>query len=1003
MNLNTYEAGGRALYARLADAVASILSTAIRLQPGLRLQHIQQRAKETSSLRSKLTRAGALDSEDIATVAKDLAGCRLVFYTNSDAGRFQASGIITDNFVVDWDRTKIHHPHPQASEAAELFISNNYVVRLKDSRVALPEYADLRDIWCELQVQTTLNHAWSEMAHDTIYKVPELQGFGGTLMQSIERRMKKIMRDHLLPAGYEFQKVVDDFERLQSGKELFDQGALIQLAACEDNNARYELLQRFEEYVLPSYDDLTKVQSDLRAAVITAVQQAYTTPKRPIETPFNTLPGYDADAVVDVAANILDYIRYFDVEGTFDAICVLFVGATTERIRKRLLSSAEHLAEHELDIWRQAGPAVQHRLVEHLRRMDRDEMEAAKPIVMKVLAEVLQTELTGSSATYNALTLRSAAATPSEILTSTRRGAINLLKGFFREADSEESKLEIVRTLAVAMQPPLRGLSDDLRKTILRDTADIVAFYNEVAAGQSYELLEHLEHSLLWQYRHKRKPPDEKPDAEMTTLRSKLTERIFAFRDLINADRGFVIYKTLVGFESVFPPEWEGDSLDVAGREAYRNAQIADLVSQVTDDTVDYWYSIIQRCAQTESKDGATFISFGQFLEQLGSSKPHIMLAYLDRVDDRLANFLPGMLAGLEHGEQREALLAKIRQWIAERRYLGPIIWHERFAVKVDADVLDDALSAAIETRDDRAVLKAIAAATARYGDAPGALLRGVFLRALGYLIDKKDTSWVNETALRVNKNTLFKDLAAEQLDLVFASLVQTPEIGYRTEEVLNEIAKHRPTKVVDFFGQRLAHERAETDGDRYEAVPYEFHLLTQTLQNNPTYVVEAARRWFTDDPEHFSYRGGRFLANIFPVFTSEYDQALQELSEGGTRANLEFLVQVLRCYNGQVFTHDLSKTIIDALPPKDPLLNQVGMALDATGAVRGEFGQVEAYRQKKQEVEPWLTDPREKVREFAGHHNYRLEQQIAAEQRRSEEELEFRKRSYPSSDETEE
>jgi ppGpp synthetase/RelA/SpoT-type nucleotidyltranferase len=139
-------------------------------------------AHQTS--RKKLARAGALDSDDIATVAKDLAGCRLVFYTNSDAGRFQASGIITDNFVVDWDRTKIHHPHPQASEAVELFISNNYVVRLKDSRVALPEYADLRDIWCELQVQTTLNHAWSEMAHDTIYKVPELQGFGGALVQA---------------------------------------------------------------------------------------------------------------------------------------------------------------------------------------------------------------------------------------------------------------------------------------------------------------------------------------------------------------------------------------------------------------------------------------------------------------------------------------------------------------------------------------------------------------------------------------------------------------------------------------------------------------------------------------------------------------------------------------------------------------------------------------------------------------------------------------------------
>jgi ppGpp synthetase/RelA/SpoT-type nucleotidyltranferase len=232
MNLITYETDGRALYARLAEVVADILDTIIRQQAELRLQHIQHRAKEPSSLKRKLERADALESEDVAAVAKDLAGCRLVFYTNSDVARFQTSAIIADKFVVDWSRTKIHHPHPDAAEAAALFISNNYVLRLKDECVASPDYAELRDMWCEVQVQTTLNHAWAEMAHDTIYKKPALLGFGDSLMQDIEGRMKKIMQEYLLPAGYEFQKVVDDFERLASGKRLFDQGALRQLENC---------------------------------------------------------------------------------------------------------------------------------------------------------------------------------------------------------------------------------------------------------------------------------------------------------------------------------------------------------------------------------------------------------------------------------------------------------------------------------------------------------------------------------------------------------------------------------------------------------------------------------------------------------------------------------------------------------------------------------------------------------------------------------------------------
>jgi ppGpp synthetase/RelA/SpoT-type nucleotidyltranferase len=954
MDIQTYENSGRALYTRLAEAVAVILTTAIRMQPSLRLQQVQQRAKDPSSLRNKLARAGALESDDIGAAAKDLAGCRVVFYTNSDVARFQSSGIITDNFVVDWARTKIHHPQPGVADA-NLFISNNYVVRLKDERLALAEYADFRDIWCELQVQTTLNHAWSEMEHDTIYKMPTLNGFGGALMQGIEKRMRMIMRDYLLPAGYEFQKVVDDFERLSSGKQLFDAGALSQLGSCEDNNARYELLQRFKEYVLPSYDELGKVHAEVRAAVVAAVLRAYATEPRPIETPFATLPGESIETVLSVAADILDYIRYFDVEGTFDAICALFRLAPSDKVRKRLLDSAETLSEHQLEIWKQAGPVVQLRLVDRIKEMSREELESVRPIVMKVLEEVLNAELKGTSSTYNALTLHRAGAAPSGALESTRAAAITVLTDLFRDSDSEDNRLAIVRTLAGAMRPAYRGSSDALLKTILRDTTYIVGFYIDVAPILSYELHAHLEHTLLWQYRYKGKAQADAQDLEAAALRATLVELIFRFRDLINADRRFVIYKTLVGFESVFPPEWEGDSLDIETREAYRRARIAELVGQVTEDVAEEWLSILVRCAQTESKDSATFISFGQFLEELGQSKPRILIAYLNPLHERLARFLAAILGGLDQSDERQALYEQLRQWIASRRYLGQIIWFERFASVVDPNLLESALNAAKEIGDVAAVLKAIAAAAARHGEVEGGLLTRVFLPALRYLTDKRDTSWVNEASPRVNKNSLFADLAPEQVDFVLSSLVDRPQVDYRTEEILNEIARSWPAKVVNFFGDRLKVEIKGDDGDRYEAVPYEFHVLQPPLQEIPDHVVAAVRQWFREDKEYFAYRGGRFLANIFPTVAAEYERILQKLCDGGETTDIEFLVQVLGSYNGQRFTHGLSRAIVEVLPPDDPLLDQVSTALDLTGVMHGEFGRVATYRQKKQDMEQWL------------------------------------------------
>ena len=122
------------------------------------------------------------------------------------------------------------------------------------------------------------------MEHDIIYKKPVLKGFGGKLFEAIEERLQKIMKAHLLPAGYEFQKALDDYERLLSGKELVDRGSLKALAACDDNNARHELLERFRDYVLPNYDDLQSVFPEIRAELVAAVKAARVAKPRPIET-----------------------------------------------------------------------------------------------------------------------------------------------------------------------------------------------------------------------------------------------------------------------------------------------------------------------------------------------------------------------------------------------------------------------------------------------------------------------------------------------------------------------------------------------------------------------------------------------------------------------------------------------------------------------------------------------------------------------------------------------
>lgn len=110
MNLAQYVAAQQDRYKDFAELVAAMLEPSIRGKHQLRLQQVQSRAKNSASLKGKLEKAGLLESNAIEYEIKDLAGCRLIFYTNSDVAAFLSSGILQEHFKVDWDRTKFHHP-----------------------------------------------------------------------------------------------------------------------------------------------------------------------------------------------------------------------------------------------------------------------------------------------------------------------------------------------------------------------------------------------------------------------------------------------------------------------------------------------------------------------------------------------------------------------------------------------------------------------------------------------------------------------------------------------------------------------------------------------------------------------------------------------------------------------------------------------------------------------------------------------------------------------------
>jgi ppGpp synthetase/RelA/SpoT-type nucleotidyltranferase len=997
MNFDEYEKKYQTWYTEFAGVVRDILAKAINGAESVpRPQSIQYRAKEASHLKPKLGARGLLESSSIEDEIKDLAGVRLIFDTNTDVDRFLNSRLIPENFEVHRDQTRIHHPTEE--NAKQRYQGIHYTVSLNDARTALAEYAKFKGLRCEIQIQTILIHAWAETSHDITYKRFEGKGFGQRAMASIEARLTKIMDEYLVPAGYEFQKVQHDFQRLMQGKELFDRGTIEALDACANNNERDEILRSLREYVLPNYDDIAGIHRELRAALLRAADNACVTETQPIETPFGNLDGHTAADVNRLVVGIISDLRYVDVGATFRALGHIYQVSNDADVQKEVDQRVEELARYDLHVWQQAGPAVQLALVSVIDGFSGEERNAFWPLLHTVWRECLNTELRGTSWSATAVAISSGAVPAVDDLKTIRRSSIVGLLEFYDKAPNPGEKRSILSSLWTATRLPSQAnYSNDLCAIIIRDTKRIVDEITARAAHEPYEILEHVEHHLLFEHLCAQQIATAAGDRfGCSALAHELDAAILKFRDAVNADAGFVRYKALVGYESVMPPQWGDESFDYAETERYRRERIADYVESLSDETENEWYATIERCAATKSNDMATFPLFGDFLVLLAKHKPEIAERFLLRANDDVLNFLTAFLKGLHESGDRSIYDRTFARYLEAGTHLTALARQWRLSGVEDETQINAILDKAIAREDDVAVMECVVAVITRHAEDLEALISNCFGPGLRYLTARNEARWINCAWYIPEAKTFFARLSEETAELVLDNLISVPRLDTHAEWILAYIARGHATAVWTYLGRRILDEQRQRERQgHYEAIPYRFHELPKILSQDAASAVRVTRGLYTPDDTLFQFRGARLLSAVFPAFPENLAHELTALAATCTDDDVGFILQVLRAYQGQQTTHEVVKELVARLPEDDQRLEIAQICLQSTGGVWGEFGLVEAYRAKKGQIETWLSDPRPQVRRFAERFTRRLEQSIAAEQRRAEEDKEMRRLRY--------
>ncbi len=700
-------------------------------------------------------------------------------------------------------------------------------------------------------------------------------------------------------------------------------------------------------------------------------------------------------ALMSDAIEVASALRYLDTENVLSLLLAM-TRRPEEDVRNKALEAMRKLAEFNVDIFYGKeghgglGAEPQWRIVEVFSSLSNEELVDNSFAVLRILSEVLSPSMQGSSWTYNALNLSRGATPASDDVARMRSAAIELAKRMYPLDVSVPYRKSVLRTMHAATRRENVGEKDaHANEMFARDAINILTFYKTLVPTEVLPIVQQVEHDSYWAFYH--------------AATTEVENAALAVADEIKKRLEYAIYKTLIGFESIFG-DWQLLKRSEAAWDSSDEKRRSDAelyVEKITEDTFEEWRQRILTFSKTESEDLATFPIYYHFLQTLSSRKPALAFRLLRDDTAALERFLIPLLRGLWAGERAHDVEGTVAQWLFEGKYLTQIAKSLYGTGNSRLGVLSAALSKAAEANDNYALITAMGVAAALHGE--GATdASAVFMSALRELSKRRDSRWATNIWHNREFGQLVQELSASERNELLDGLQWLSTIDYHAEEILFGIAQYDPKSVLMFLIERLRHERLRSKTDeyrgepRYEAIPYQLHKLHEPLANIADDVVQTVRSDFdAEDAAMFTFRGARLVKVVFPAFGSELEQQLLRLVERAKPNDIGFVLAVLRTYEGATSIQNVCRAIVKSVPERSMEWKEIAAAIANTGVVWGEFGIAQAYERKRDEFTPWKEDPNPRVRAFAQWLIESLDQMIDAERKRTEEEITLRKHRY--------
>jgi ppGpp synthetase/RelA/SpoT-type nucleotidyltranferase len=947
------------LYRDFSYTIKFILENLLR-KNSFKYQAITYREKDEKSLKDKLETVKKIKSvKDI----DDLAGCRIIFYLDNDVQR-----------VIQYLQNEFVVVKQNLNYSDNSYNALHIIVKLNKDRLKISEYERFSGLKCEIQLTTVLYHSWSELAHDVIYK-PEksLSEFDKRAFDSIKGHFSDVMKNHIKQAQYSFDFIFKEIEKIKQGKQVFDVAFLKSIVDSKANNEIYENLKILLKYI-EEFGDKTPKELKIIEIVNSTLEKSKKLKKEPIKTAFGDLPGHDYTDIAEICLDILDRLRFAYPKEVFETLSRLSIDEN-EKIKKKTLDVAAKMAKYTF--WPKEKKIYYHPqlfILDEIEKLDDKNLLTYLSLLVKVSEELLSPSFEGTSwSDHKTFTIHQGSLPAGDTVKKIRERTISFLKKLYSLSETISEKQKVLQALGQATHTPHRGdYTPELEKIILENTNALISYYSSLVKEADNEIIKIIEEQLHWFIKRFQKGMKD----------------IKKLRSLIEKNTEYEMYKVFVGWDYRF-----SDDLNYHEAEKERKQKIDEYIKQITDKSFSQWQkkilSIIKNYGQLE--DRGQFQYFNIFLNELGKQKPEIAKKLILRNEKELEPFLIYLVAGLWQSKEKGEAQKILENWTKAGKHLLACTYIFEYVKEIDEYLLNKIYKKAKEQNDVNALTNIIRSIVSNFEQSKAG--KNLFIDAIKELTKHKNYWWVNHVWFR--GNSILGALDKNDWKAVLENLLLVPNIDYHLEEILSVVAQNSPKELVGFFYERMKIQAKKKREERYDAIPFDLHKLNVPLSQNAKDVIEEILKWFKKEDWLFYWEGGHFLEAIFPAFHQELENQLIKLLRSKNKNKAKIVLYILRSYKGETFLHNVYKEFIKQYPRSKKYKQRLFIALSQMGVVSGEYGFVEGYERKKQEIQEWKKDKNRVIKNFAKEYENYLSKRIDYEKKRADEDIEIRKREF--------